>query len=125
MTKAEKELWYKTLAKRQFRGLRFLRQRAIDRYIVDFFCPELKLVIEVDGISHHYDDAVSYDIQRQEMLEALGYHVIRLSDFEIFNQQDVEARTREVDTLERLTKEVNNLTPPPAPSLSLQKRYHH
>ena len=52
VSKAEKRIWKAFLSRKQFKGLRFLRQRPIDYFIVDFFCPELKLIIEIDGNSH-------------------------------------------------------------------------
>jgi very-short-patch-repair endonuclease len=55
-----------------------LRQRPIDRFIVDFFCPELLLIIEIDGNSHYHKP--EYDYYRQEKLKSLGYTVIRFSE---------------------------------------------
>ena len=84
-TKAEIILWNEILRSKQFFGYRFLRQRPIDQFIVDFFCPELKLIIEVDGISHEFDDVIARDIKREDRLKGLGYLIIRLSDWEIKN----------------------------------------
>ncbi len=63
MTPAEKKLWYYCLS--QF-SRRVLRQRPIDNYIVDFYCPVLRLVIEIDGESHFTDDGKTYDQQRTD-----------------------------------------------------------
>ena len=64
-------------------GYPFLRQRPIDKYIADFFCKELKLVIETDGISHTWENAEENDRRRTVELEALGYHVIRFDDNDV------------------------------------------
>ena len=60
------------------RGYDFHRQKPLDRYIVDFFCYELMLVIEVDGISH--DGKRKEDAYRQKRLEAYGLHFLRYAD---------------------------------------------
>ena len=71
VSKAEKRIWKAFLSRKQFKGLRFLRQRPIDYFIVDFFCPELKLIIEIDGNSHFQKP--EYDSYRQERLKSLGF----------------------------------------------------
>lgn len=81
-TKAERYLWKTTLSKRKT-GYRFLRQRPIQNYIVDFFCPELNLIIEIDGSSHISKGI--YDSHRQSRLESLGYTMIRFSEGEVLN----------------------------------------
>ena len=62
-------------------GFDFHRQKPVDRYIVDFFCPELMLAIELDGESH--DDKFEIDIYRQMRLENIGVHFLRFTDLEI------------------------------------------
>ena len=84
-TKAEIRLWCELLRKRQMMGYPFLRQRPITNYIADFFCKELKLVIETDGISHSWEGAAEKDRKREEALEALGYTVLRFDDTELMN----------------------------------------
>jgi very-short-patch-repair endonuclease len=81
MTPAEKQLWYGYL-----RGLqiRFMRQRPIDHYIVDFYCPELKLIIEVDGDSHISPDEEKYDEERSRVLEGYGLRILRFTNQDIF-----------------------------------------
>ncbi|HHE37663.1 MAG TPA: endonuclease domain-containing protein [Candidatus Cloacimonetes bacterium] len=61
----------------------FHRQKPIDNYIVDFFCPKLMLAIEIDGASHN--DKVEYDKERQEKLESLGVRFIRFKDEDVKN----------------------------------------
>ena len=68
-------------ARVQLRGLDFDRQKPIDNYIVDFFCSQLMLAIEIDGDSH--DDKVSYDEVRQRRLESLGVRFLRFDDLDI------------------------------------------
>lgn len=80
MTKEEKKLWYDFLSKL---NVRFLRQRPIDNYIVDFYCPKFKLVIEVDGSQHYSGDGLEYDVVRTEILSAYDLKVIRVSNIEI------------------------------------------
>src|SRR5438876_2089806 len=80
-TLAEVLLWTNLLKARGLKGYQFLRQRVIDNFIVDFFCKELKLVIEVDGITH--EQKTEEDKQRQSKLENLGYCVMRFRDEEV------------------------------------------
>ena len=84
-TKAERRIWYELLSGKKFLGYKFLRQRAIDNFIVDFFCRELKLIIEIDGKSHDFPDVIARDNIRSERLKELGYEIIRFSDWEVLN----------------------------------------
>jgi len=84
-TPAEKLLWTK-LKKKQMYGYVFHRQKPIDNYIVDFFCRELMLAIEIDGFSH--DGKYEYDRKRQRRLESLGIHVIRFLEKEVIKDLD-------------------------------------
>lgn len=79
VSKAEKYIW-KALLSRKQTGFGFKRQRPIDRFIADFFCADLKLIIEIDGSSHIGKEA--YDAYRQQRLENLGYTVIRFREGE-------------------------------------------
>ena len=83
MTKEERHLWYDFL--RSY-PVKFYRQRRIDRYIVDFYCAQAQLVIELDG-SQHYDEAgVASAQERTAVLESYGLHVIRFTNLEIRRQ---------------------------------------
>ncbi len=85
-TPAESILWQQ-LRRKQF-GVKFRRQHSIRPFIVDFYCPAAKLIIEVDGSSHDY--TVEEDAVRQEYLESLGLRVIRFKNEEVlFNLQAV------------------------------------
>jgi very-short-patch-repair endonuclease len=82
-TPAENLLWQKILRNRQFHGHKFLRQKPIGPFIADFYCTELKLVIEIDGDSHavHTD----YDARRTAFLENCGLRVLRYANRDILN----------------------------------------
>ncbi len=80
MTKAERKLWYDYL---RHLSTRFYRQRPIDNFIVDFYCPALKLVIEIDGDTHNSQDARDYDLERSQRLEGYGLQVVRFTNEEV------------------------------------------
>jgi len=94
-TKAEVRLWCELLRNKQMLGYSFLRQRPIDTFIADFFCKELKLIIECDGYSHHFEETALNDEERTKRLNELGYHVIRFSDIEVMN--DIENVRRAIE----------------------------
>jgi len=80
-TPAEALLW-KNLREKQLGGLKFRRQHIIHAYIVDFYCPAVKLVIEIDGaVNKEQED---YDRARTLDLSGRGYQVIRFSNKEVF-----------------------------------------
>ena len=80
MTSTEKILWSK-LCNKQIDGLRFRNQHPIDRYIMDFYCHEIKLVIEIDGGIH--ESQKEYDENRDHYLAANKYNVLRFNNMEI------------------------------------------
>ncbi len=84
-TKAEKRLWYNLLSNGNFLGHKFLRQRPIDNYIVDFYCKELRLAIEVDGAIHEFEEIREKDLIKDSRLKELGIQVLRVSNWEVFN----------------------------------------
>ncbi|MCL2370399.1 MAG: endonuclease domain-containing protein [Firmicutes bacterium] len=73
-------LWMR-ITKGQFKGLDFDRQKIIGNYIVDFYCPQKRVVIEIDGESHN--EKFEYDTKRDEYLRSLGLEIIRLLDKDI------------------------------------------
>jgi very-short-patch-repair endonuclease len=85
VSKAEKRIW-KALLSRKQTGERFLRQRPIKNFIVDFFCPELKLIIEIDGNSHFHKP--EYDAYRERQLKELGFEIIRFKEGDVLNNLD-------------------------------------
>ena len=80
LTPAEKKLWKGLLKEFKFR---VLRQRPIDNFIVDFYCPKMKLVIEIDGASHFKDEGKALDRERVGILKAYGLQVVRFSDHDV------------------------------------------
>jgi very-short-patch-repair endonuclease len=82
MTFGEVLLWNQ-LKDDQFWGFDFDRQRCIDKYIVDFYCKQLMLAIEIDGMSHNHEEAFLKDEIRQEWLESLGVRFIRFTESEV------------------------------------------
>jgi len=85
MTKAEACLWKYVLKAGQLKGYRFRRQRPALKYIADFMCMELMLIIEVDGITHHWEETILKDKKKQDDLEAAGFTVLRFKDEEVLN----------------------------------------
>lgn len=82
MTLSEILIWQELKGK-QMLGYDFDRQKPIDNYIVDFYCKDLKLVIEIDGQSHTHEEVVVNDKNRQEKLESFGVHFLRFDDLEV------------------------------------------
>lgn len=86
-TDAEHLMWQLLRAKR-FMNLKFRRQHVIAPYIVDFYCHELGLVIELDGSQHNTDDGRAYDFERTKFLEALGFRVVRYWNSDILRNTE-------------------------------------
>ncbi len=84
MTFAEVALWL-LIKNKQINGVRFLRQYSIGRYIVDFYAPQFKLAIELDGEGHFSEQQMEYDRRRTKYLNSLGIKVLRFENFEIIN----------------------------------------
>ena len=88
-TYAEKYLWYE-LKKSQLKGRKFRRQVSIGNYIVDFYCPAEKLVIELDGKGHFEEEQMKYDEIRTKYLQSIGISVLRFDNQEIlYNTESV------------------------------------
>jgi very-short-patch-repair endonuclease/predicted GIY-YIG superfamily endonuclease len=102
-TDAEQLLWG-LLRDRRFAGKKFRRQHPVDRYILDFYCHELKLAVELDGGQHNEEVAQHYDKERTRLLNEHGIQVIRFWNNEVLRQTD--------SVLEALW---NALTPTPLP----------
>ena len=84
---AERRLWLR-LRNRQLLGCRFRRQYSIGRYVLDFYCPQLKLAIEVDGDSHYQTDMPEHDQHRQRHIESLGIHFLRFANTDVLERLD-------------------------------------
>ncbi len=80
MTKQEKHLWYDYL---RTYPIRFQRQKTISSFIVDFYCHNAKLVVEVDGSQHYTEDGEAYDNDRTELLKEFELKVIRFSNLDV------------------------------------------
>lgn len=102
MTDAERLLWAKVRMK-QMKGYQFYRQKPVGEYIVDFYCPKAKLVIEVDGGQHLYDEEIKNDRTRDEYMRNLGLKVLRFSNTNVMNNIEgvVESIEREIPLLQR------------------------
>jgi very-short-patch-repair endonuclease len=93
MTEAEFRLWLRLRA-RAVQGLKFRRQVPIGPFIVDFFCAERRLVVEIDGSQHFAEAAIAADARRTAWLEARGFRVLRLTNPDVMN--NVEAVYRAI-----------------------------
>ena len=88
VTDAENLMWQLLRAKR-FMNLKFRRQHVIAPYIVDFYCHELGLVIELDGGQHNTEAGRAYDAERTKFLEALGLKVVRYWNNDLLNRTEM------------------------------------
>jgi len=91
LTPAEQKVWAR-VRNRQV-GYKFRRQHPIYRFIADFYCVEVKLVIEIDGDTHAEPDQAEYDAARTEWLEARGHRVIRFSNRDVHAHLDDVLKT--------------------------------
>ncbi len=107
-TLAEVVLWDKVLRKKQLRGYSFLRQRPLENYIVDFFCKDLKLIIELDGEIHKFQKGK--DKKRDEEIKGFGYSIMRFDNEDIMNGLPNVVRTLENFVDEFEIKRIN-ITP--------------
>jgi very-short-patch-repair endonuclease len=87
MTGSELFLWSKIRLK-QLNAYQFYRQCVIDRYIVDFFCPRARLVIEVDGGQHYSDEMIEDDKKRDYILNIRGLKVLRFNNTDVLSNID-------------------------------------
>jgi DNA-3-methyladenine glycosylase len=108
-TRAEQLLWAK-LRHNQIYGLKFRRQHGIGSYIVDFFCAEKTLVIEVDGDVHAAETQQTKDLERENYLKSLGFQVVRYTNDEVIKNLD--------GVLEDLSSRVSKASTSPFPLLT-------
>lgn len=87
MTNAEILLWSK-IRKKQVCDIQFYRQKPIAHYIVDFYAPAIKLVIELDGGQHFEEKHMKYDQERDHYLEKIGITVLRFTNDQLFKEFD-------------------------------------
>jgi len=96
MTKAEASLWKYVLRAKMLNGYQFRRQRPVLNYITDFMAPELMLIIEVDGITHNFENVIEKDEKKTKNLENIGFTVLRFKDEEVLNNIENVKRKLEV-----------------------------
>ena len=87
MTDAERVLWHR-LRRKQIQGVQFYRQKPLLAYIVDFYCPAVKLVIELDGSQHFEEDHQAKDQVRDDALAGLGLRVLRFDNRQVLLEMD-------------------------------------
>ncbi|HYG39508.1 MAG TPA: endonuclease domain-containing protein [Cytophagales bacterium] len=111
MTKAEACLWKYVLRAGLMKGYSFRRQRPVLDYIADFMCKELNLIIEVDGVTHTWEEVIEKDQTRQKRLEEVGFTVLRFTDEEVLKNINGVA-----SSIEDWIGENSSKIPPPAPA---------
>jgi very-short-patch-repair endonuclease len=103
---AEIILWDR-LKGRQLEGYKFRRQYSVEDFVIDFYCPELKLAVEVDGDSHYTEDALLSDRKRQIEIETFGIRFLRFTNREVY--ENLEGILLKIE--ERI-KQITSPTPP-------------
>ena len=103
MTYAEKIMWDELKNKRLLK-FRFRRQHPIDIFIVDFYCHELKLVIEIDGEFHNEDEIKEYDDGRAYDIEKFGIKILRFTNYQVLNHRGIVIKEI-IETINRLYKQ--------------------
>ena len=111
MTKSESCLWKYVLSAGQMKGYTFNRQRPVLNYIADFMCKELMIIIELDGVTHHSENAIKNDGKKDENLRRIGFSVLRFSDNDVLNHLNMVVETidncielKEKDRLKKIKK---------------------
>ena len=87
MTDAEQQLWLR-LRRKQLMGVQFYRQKPLGNYVVDFYAPRAKIVVEVDGSQHHEPAAMKADAERDECLLRLGLNVLRFDNLQVLRETE-------------------------------------
>jgi len=110
MTNAETLLWAH-LRNRQLLGYKFRRQHSVGAYVIDFYCPEKELALELDGESHNTKKAREHDMERKEHLERFGIHSLRFKNEEVFD--DIKkVLSSIVERVEETRGAIPSATPP-------------
>ena len=108
MTKAEILLWME-LKDKKICGCKFRRQYSVLSYIVDNYCPNVKLAIEIDGATHQRGEEIEYDKHRQQEIETLGITFLRFKNEEVYDDR--------YNVLEKIKKKVKELLKNPSTPL--------
>ncbi len=82
MPEAEQKMW-QVIRGKQLEGFKFRRQYGIGPYIIDFYCPEKRVAIEIDGDSHYEPSAILYDRQRDDYLKSCGVDILRFTNLDV------------------------------------------
>ena len=109
MTFCEKIMW--TQLRRRQLGIRFLRQYSVDQFVIDFYSPEIKFAIELDGSVHDEPNQKKYDINRQEYLESFGITFLRITNDELMGNANM-AFERIENVIKKLKENKPYLNPP-------------
>ena len=112
MTDSESVLWSR-VRRKQLMDIQFYRQKSIGRYVVDFFAPRVRLVVEVDGSQHMEGDQPQRDQRRDEYFAGLDFKVLRFNSREVLIETDAV-----VEVIFRAIKEQLNSQIPPRPPFS-------
>jgi len=106
-TDAERIIW-KALRNRQLYGFKFRRQHPIGPYILDFYCHQARLDVEIDGGQHYTDDGIRRDEERDAELEQQGIKVLRYSNSEVLNETDSVVEEIFEEVHQRIKNETND-----------------
>jgi len=87
LSKAEAVMWIH-LSRKQMNGFKFRRQYSVNQYVIDFYCPDLKLAVEIDGDSHYRLSSLEYDDKRQKFIESFGIKFLRFTNDDVYNNID-------------------------------------
>ena len=103
MTKAEACLWKYALRAGIRKGYGFRRQRPVLNFIADFMCKELMLIIEVDGVSHTWEETIRKDKLREERLKKAGFQILRFEDESVLKNMNwvIEEIDLKIEEIER------------------------
>jgi very-short-patch-repair endonuclease len=99
---AEQLLW-RHIKGKQLNGIKFRRQYGVGPFVIDFYCPELRLAIEVDGDSHLREGAKEYDERRQKYIENFNIQFLRFANIDVYKNID--------DVLETICKAASGIKP--------------
>ncbi|MBC7829275.1 MAG: endonuclease domain-containing protein [Chitinophagaceae bacterium] len=107
MTVAEKIIWER-LSKNQL-GVRIRRQHPVWKYVADYYCHELKLIIEIDGGIHLSKENNEYDIRREVTLKELGIEIIRFTNEQVINELEyvIEVISEKITELKKNNSKIN------------------
>jgi very-short-patch-repair endonuclease len=103
----EKIVWI-YLRNREMLGYKFRRQYSIDNHIIDFYCPKLKLAVEIDGDIHDKPEQIKYDIKRQKYLEEFGIEFVRIKNEELDSNPNKTFKKIEDIILFLIKNNINN-----------------